>query len=87
MKSKLFILGVLIFVSLLTFSCTNDDYEIQDDSYRELKIEPKYSLKNLNEETNMQHVQDTVARNAIQEISVMSAMDGDPSNPRPPRKD
>ncbi|MCP2028477.1 hypothetical protein L1276_003647 [Flavobacterium sp. HSC-32F16] len=87
MKNKLFISAVLIFVSCLTFSCTNDDYEIPQDKSRELKIAPKYSLNNLNEKTNIQQVQDSVVPNIIQEVNVTSIIDGDPSNPRPPRKD
>lgn len=87
MKSKLFISGVLIFVLWLTFSCTNDDYEIPQDNYRELKVAPKYPLNNFNENANMQHVQDTIEANVSQEINVTSAVYGDPSNPRPPRKD
>lgn len=87
MKSKLFISGVLIFVLSLTSSCTNDDYEIPQDNYRELKVVPKYPLNNLNENANMQYTQDTIESTVNREINVTSGAFGDPSNPRPPRKD
>jgi hypothetical protein len=87
MKSKLFISGLLIFISLLTFSCTNDDDEIQNVNDKELKIEQKNSLKNLNDKINMNTVQDSVVKIPIQEGNITSDSNGDPSNPRPPRKD
>ncbi|MBP4137052.1 hypothetical protein [Flavobacterium geliluteum] len=87
MKSKLFVSGVLIFVLWLTFSCTNDDYEIPQDNYGELKAVPTNQLNNFDEKANMQYLQDTVLPNVIQEENVTTTIYGDPSNPRPPRKD
>ncbi|MEP6929702.1 MAG: hypothetical protein ABI850_06805 [Flavobacterium sp.] len=86
MKSKLFISGVLISISCLTFSCTNDDYETQPNNHGELKIAPKYLLNN-NEEANIGSVQDSIVQNVIHESNIQTNTDGDPSNPRPPRKD
>ncbi len=67
MKRKLFISGLLVFISLLTFSCTNDDYEMKNVKDKELKITPKYPSDNFNEKTNIQHVQDSILPNIIQE--------------------
>lgn len=87
MKSKLIISGLLIFISLLTFSCTNDDYGIQNVNDKEIKIETKQSLKILKGKIIMNVVQDSVAETVIQEVNTASDGYGDPSNPRPPRKD
>ena len=84
MKNRLFIPGLLIFVALLTFSCTNDDYEIPTDNNSQSKTITKDKLKNMNEKINEQ-VQDSLNRNTIQ-VEV-AATEGDPIIPKPPRKD
>lgn len=86
MKSKLFITAVLISISCLTFSCTDDDYETQPNNDRKLKIPLKYLLKN-DEEASIGSAQDSIVGNLIQEPIIQTNTDGDPSNPRPPRKD
>ncbi|TRX33007.1 hypothetical protein FNW52_16265 [Flavobacterium sp. ZT3R18] len=78
MKSKLYITG-LVSISLLTYSCSNDDgYEIPEIENNNFKITPKAGLKNeLNEKT-------IDSSTVIFNIKA-SAMEGDPSNPKPPR--
>ena len=87
MKSNLFISGLLIFISCLTFSCTNDDYETQPNNHGKLKIAPKHVLNTYNEEVNVGSVPDSIVPNSIEESNSQTYTDGDPSNPRPPRKD
>jgi hypothetical protein len=84
MKNKLFIPGLLISIALLTFSCTNDDYEISADQNNQSKTVTKESLKNLNEKMNAM-IQDSIIKNTIQ--AETPATEGDPIIPRPPRKD
>ncbi|WP_337966396.1 hypothetical protein [uncultured Flavobacterium sp.] len=83
MKNKLFIPGLLISLALLTFSCTNDDYEISADQNNQIKTLTKDSLKNLNEKMNAK-IQDSINKNTIQAENIT---EGDPIIPRPPRKD
>ena len=87
MKSNLFISGVLIFISCLTSSCTNDDYETQPNNHGKLEIAPKHLLNTYNEEANIGSIQDSIVPNVIEETNSQTNTDGDPSNPRPPRKD
>ncbi|MEN2403147.1 hypothetical protein GKZ90_0025390 [Flavobacterium sp. MC2016-06] len=84
MKNRLFISGLLVFVSLLTFSCTNDDYELPADNNGQLKTITKDKLKNMNEKINAQ-VQDSTITNTI--LTEDPATEGDPIIPKPPRKD
>ncbi|TDE03740.1 hypothetical protein [Flavobacterium hiemivividum] len=75
MKSKLYIVG-LVSISLLTYSCSNDDgYEVKSN---DLKITPQADLKNeLNEKT----IDSATTIFNVEE----SAVEGDPSNPKPPK--
>lgn len=84
MKNRLFIPGLLIFVALLTFSCTNDDYENPADNNSQSKTITKNKLENLNKKINVQ-VQDSFNTNTIQVAA--DATEGDPLIPKPPRKD
>jgi hypothetical protein len=72
MKSKLFIPGLLISIALLTVSCTNDEYEIQENKTNQLKIEPNQ----LRQEVNGTVIDSTI---------VNTPNDGEPNNPKPPR--
>ena len=83
MKNTLFISGLLLSIALLTFSCTNDDYEIPTDNNRELKTITNNSLKNLNERMNAK-VQDSINKSNLQ---AEDTTEGDPIIPKPPRKD
>lgn len=86
MKSKLFIPGLLISIAMLTFSCTNDDYEIPEKKSSQLKIVPNEQLKNLNEKIDAK-AQDLVKKNTIPEINLTTVDNGDPDIARPTRKD
>ena len=78
MKSKLYIAG-LISISLLTYSCSNDDgYGVPEVKSNNFKITPQADLKNeLNEKT--------IDSTTVIFNMEVSAMEGDPSNPVPPR--
>lgn len=80
MKSKLFIPGLLISIALLTFSCTNDDYEVPTNNSNQLKTVTKDQLQNLNAK-----VGDSINNTTILEVNNLT--EGDPIIPRPPRKD
>lgn len=83
MKNRLFIPGLLISIALLTFSCTNDDYEITAGQNSQAKSATKDSLKNLNERMNAK-IQDSINKSTIQAEDIT---EGDPIIPKPPRKD
>lgn len=77
MKTKLFIPGLLIAIALLTFSCTNDDYETpktQSSQSKNLheKLDPKTN-KMVNGTTNSN--------------TDLLNTEGDPEITRPTRKD
>ncbi|MDI5888453.1 hypothetical protein [Flavobacterium yafengii] len=78
MKSKLYIAG-LVSISLITYSCSNDDvYEIPEVKNNNFQITPQAVFKNgLNEKT----IDSTTVIFSMEE----SAVEGDPSNPKPPR--
>jgi hypothetical protein len=74
MKSKLYIVG-LIFVSLLTYSCSYD-YEVPEIKNDNFKIIPQARLKN------------ELKEKIIDSTNVIfnneeNAIEGDPSNPKP----
>ncbi|WP_394776482.1 hypothetical protein [Flavobacterium sp.] len=76
MKNKFLIPVLLVSVSLLTFSCTTDDYEMPETTNNQLKVVPTNELKTL-KEINAQ-VKDSVI--------VSPEDDGDPIIVIPPRK-
>ena len=82
MKSKLFISGLLISISLLTFSCTNDDYEVETNSGNQSKTVTKDQLQKLNTTAK---VGDSNSNDTIPQVYNLT--EGDPIIPRPPRKD
>lgn len=84
MKSRLFISGLLISIALLTFSCTNDDFEASTYRRNQSTTITTEQLKNLNENMNGK-VQDSINRSSILEVNNITG--GDPIIPRPPRKD
>lgn len=78
MKIKLHIAG-LVFISLLTYSCSNDDgYEIPEVKNNNFQIIPQAGLKN---ELKEKAIDST---SVIINTEVYSA-EGDPINPIPPR--
>lgn len=76
MKSKLYI-AALISISLLNHSCSKDDsYEIQGIKKNNFKTKKQLDFNNeLNEKT--------VDSSAV--IHESNTVEGDPSNPKPPR--
>lgn len=79
---KLYIVGI-ISVSLLTYSCSNDEesYEVQGVKTRNLNNVPQSVLQgDLNAKTI-----DSTTIYAPTGADGMASPDGDPSNPRPPR--
>lgn len=78
MKSKLYIAG-LVSISLLTYSCSNDDgYEIPEVKNNNFKITPQSGLKNEFKKTT---IDSTTVIFSIEE----NAIEGDPSIPKPPK--
>nr|WP_198999914.1 hypothetical protein [Flavobacterium sp. ASV13] len=75
MKSKLYFLG-LIFISLSIFSCSTDDYENTEVQNDNLKLVLKGKLK-----------EDLNTKKADSTLIMSTDSDGEPSNPKPPRKD
>lgn len=73
MKNKLHILGLLS-LALLTFSCSNDDYEIRDNKNSNLKVISKDSLQ-----TELDRIETDL-------IGANEYTDGEPNNPKPPRR-
>lgn len=74
MKTKLCIAG-LVLISLLTYSCSNDDgYEMQEVKSNNFKIVPQVGLK---EELKEKEIDSATV--------ILNAVDGDPINPKPPR--
>jgi hypothetical protein len=76
MKSKLYLTGLII-ISLMVFSCSNDDYENSEVQNGNSKLISKEVLKsNLNEEV-------------LDSTSIMGSKiietDGEPINPKPRR--
>jgi hypothetical protein len=78
MKSKLYIIG-LISISLLTYSCSNDDsFPIPEVENNNFKLRPQSNLKNdLKEQT--------IDSTAIILNIEINTDEGDPSNPKPPK--
>lgn len=80
MKNKLYILG-LVSISLLTFSCSNDDngYDTQEVKAKNLEVIPQAVLQ--------AKIIDSTAIKLDTQISTSSASsaDGDPANPLLPR--
>jgi len=81
MKSRLLIPGILISISFLTFSCTNDDYEIPTNNSSQLKTVAKHQLQDLHAKA-----EDSISNTTIPTVNTLTD-DGDPIIPRPPRKD
>ena len=79
---KLYIVGI-ISVSLLTYSCSNDEesYEVQGVKTRDLKNVPQSVLQG---ELNTKTIDSTTIY-APTGTDGGTSPDGDPSNPRPPR--
>lgn len=75
MKNKLSI-GVLVFICVLTYSCSNDDdYESK-------------AVENANVKTKQQiHLKNELTKKIIDPTNIIfnKDQDGDPSNPKPPR--
>ncbi|MDX6183165.1 hypothetical protein SGQ44_13435 [Flavobacterium sp. Fl-77] len=82
MKNKLFIPGLIISIALLTFSCTNDDYQVETNSGNQSKTVTKDQLQKLNATTK---VRDSISNDTIPQVNNLT--EGDPIIPRPPRKD
>ncbi|MBS7231544.1 hypothetical protein KHA90_10970 [Flavobacterium psychroterrae] len=74
MKTKLHITGLLL-LTLLTISCSNDDYETTEVQNNTLKVLPIDKLK---KEVNSSVIDSTT-------ISTPDD-DGEPNNPKPPRQ-
>lgn len=86
MKNKLLISGLLLFTSLLTTSCTNDDYEIPEANNSSLKVMSKEELKmNLNKKTDSK-VKDSINETNGSKSNVTAETEGDPIIVIPPRK-
>ncbi|MCC9070543.1 hypothetical protein LNQ49_02875 [Flavobacterium sp. F-65] len=86
MKNKLFISGLLLFISLLTTSCTNDDYEIPETNNSSLKVMSKEELKmNLNKKMDSK-VKDSINETNVSKSNVTVETEGDPIIVIPPRK-
>jgi hypothetical protein len=78
MNSKLYIAG-LVSISLLTYSCSNDDgYEMPEIKNNNFKITPQSSLKNELKEK-------TIDSTAIIFNIEVNAIEGDPNIPKPPK--
>lgn len=76
MKSKLLISGLLISITILTASCTNDDYEIPETKNSKLENTKINKLQN--------EVRSTVI-DSTKTINETTLDDGEPSNPKPPK--
>lgn len=82
MKTKLSI-AALILLSLSIFSCSTDDIDEQTETKNVKVTSEKKEVKNyLNKNINKKVIDSTAT---IYEVNV--ATEGDPSNPKPPRKD
>ncbi len=78
MKSKLYI-AALVSISLLTYSCSNDDeFEIPEVENNNFKITPEIGLKN--------EFKEKIIDSTTVNFSEVNPIDGDPSNPKPPRR-
>jgi hypothetical protein len=79
---KLYIVGI-ISVSLLTYSCSNDEesYEVQGVKTKDLKSAPQSILES---ELTTKAVDSTVI-DVEMGVEGSEGSEGDPSNPRPPR--
>jgi hypothetical protein len=76
MKNKLYIVG-LVSLSLLTYSCSNEDdsYDVQEVKNNKLEITPQSALK-------VRVIDSTIVKLDLQ----ISTMEGDPSVGKPPRQ-
>ena len=83
MKRKLYIVGV-IFISLVTFSCSNDDLENLESENNIVKRSEKVLLNELNEQAIDSTTVIAPGGNKSEQSTTDS--DGEPSNPKPPRK-
>jgi len=76
MKNNLYKIGFVFFISLFTsfllISCSNDDFENDENTLAKFKIQAESSTHVL-DSTNVKSVLNTES-------------DGDPSNPKPPRR-
>lgn len=78
MRNKLYIAGLIV-LSALTYSCSNDEsFEAPEAKSNNLKIVPHTYLKN---KLNEKKIDSTTVNLKVEIINV----DGDPSNPLPPR--
>lgn len=82
MKRKLYIVGV-VFISLLAFSCSNDDFEDSNEGGNVVRTSDKELINELNEK-NIDS--STVAKPVDTNVDASADSDGEPSNPKPPRK-
>ncbi|MCV9927846.1 hypothetical protein OIU83_09295 [Flavobacterium sp. LS1R49] len=87
MKNKLLISGLLLSISVLFSSCTNDDYEIPESKNNQFGVVPTYQLKTSLNEINNSKVKDSINETGAPEIDVMAENEGDPVIVIPPRKD
>jgi len=91
MKRKLYIVGV-VFISLLAFSCSNDDFEDSNEGSNVVRTSGKELINELNEkelinELNEKNIDSsTVAKPVDTNADASADSDGEPSNPKPPRK-
>ncbi|RUT72213.1 hypothetical protein D0817_00930 [Flavobacterium cupreum] len=81
MKTKLSI-AALILLSFSIFSCSTDDIDAQTET-KNVKMTSEKEVKNYLQKNVNDKVIDSTA--IILEVNV--ATEGDPSNPKPPRKD
>ncbi|MBF4487706.1 hypothetical protein [Flavobacterium sp. CSZ] len=77
MNSKKLISGLLVSIAILTASCTNDDYEMPEIKNGKSEFLPKDNLKN--------EIR-TVIKDSTQIKETYADDDGEPSNPKPPKK-
>lgn len=77
MRSKLYITGLII-ISLLVFSCSNDDYENPKVENNNSKLISKEVLKG---DLNKKVIDSTSIR-----TSEVTEAEGEPINPKPPRR-
>lgn len=78
MKNRLYIIAAVVFISLLSYSCTNDEeLEMPEAKENNFKITPDANLRN-------EVKQEKIDVNALIDSDV-STLPGDPSNPKPPR--
>ncbi|MBS7256335.1 hypothetical protein [Flavobacterium branchiicola] len=71
-----FFLSASMFMSLVFVSCTNDEIETNESASTKLKVEA---------ESSIQKIDSTKLNSGLMNINDTET-DGDPSNPKPPRK-